>query len=675
VKWLVRIGVALVALLVLVFVAAAVLVPRILDRPETKERIAAAAKDATGRTLRYERLGFGLLPPSLVVEGVALEGGPKDPPLRADGIALQVALAPLLARTVLVDEVVIRGADVTLARTRDGIELPFEPPADEAKEKGPGAAEPEAAEEGALSIAVREVRIEDSRVVLVDRTVRPAAEWVIDDLDASARGRLGTEAPITFEVAAKLAGAPLSAAGEGSPAGDFDAKLALDAFSLERLGPYLPEGLALSGPAALELEAKGTAEKFAGPLALDLTRAELRRGDSFVKPAGDRAAFTGRVVREAEAIRIEGGKLALRDVSLDVVAQLAPRTRVRLDAEPFELAPFGAWLPGLAESGVSGAVAFDGFEAAVDPLQVKGGLVLDGVAAPVGETRGTLTGRLDGRGDSLAGEAMELRVAEQLFRLGVVVDSLATEPQASLRLASEGADAGKLITGLSGKNSTLEGPLTLGTDLRAPLSDPDALLRALTGRFELGVTPGRLRGVSLLRAAFAALGTAGGLAERLGAAKGESMERFYQDAFETLAGTFQIGGGLARTEDLRLVYDDYRVDLAGAYGLLDESLDFRGKLTIFEEIDQALTEGGAARGVKREIPLAAVRGTLADPKVTITPQVALAFAASYYASGERRVELEKKIDEKLGEGRGKQAIDLLDSVLGGGKEPAEEEAP
>jgi hypothetical protein len=672
VKWLIRIALGLVALLVIAGVAAAVLVPRILDRPETKERIAAAAKEATGRTLRYERLGFGLLPPSVEVEKVALEGGPNEPPLRADAIALEVALAPLLARTVLVDEVVVRGADVTLVRTHDGIELPITPAA-EAKEKGAGGAEAEEAESGGASIAVREVRIEDSRVVLVDRTVRPAAEWVIDDLDASARGRLGTDAPIDFDVAAKLAGAPLSAEGQGSPAGEFDAKLALDAFPLERLGPYLPEGLALSGSAALELEASGTAERFSGPLALDLTRAEIRRGDTFAKPAGDRAAFTGRVVREGEVIRIEEGKLALRDVSLDVAAQLAPRTRVRLDAERFELAPFGGWLPGLAASGVSGAVAFDGLEATVDPLSVKGGLQLDGVAAPVGETRGELTGRLEGRGDSLAGEAMELRVAEQLFRLGVVVDSLAGAPQASLRLASQGADAGKLIAGLSGDQPTLEGPLTLGTELRAPLSDPDALLRALAGRIELGVTPGRLRGVSLLRSTFAALGTAGGLAERL-AGKSGSLERFYEDAFETLAGSFQIAGGLARTDDLHLVYDDYRVDLAGVYGLLDESLDFRGKLTIFEEVDKALAEG-AARGVKREIPLAAVRGTLADPKVTITPQVALSFAASYYASGERREKLEKKIDEKLGEGGGKQVIDLLDQVLGGGKKPAEEETP
>jgi hypothetical protein len=349
-------------------------------------------------------------------------------------------------------------------------------------------------------------------------------------------------------------------------------------------------------------------------------------------------------------------------VTFAVTADLAPKTRVRLDAPRFDLAGFGPWLPGLGKSGASGGVALEGLDAALDPLSVRGGIVLDGVSAPVGETQGRLSGRLEGRGDSLAGDAMELRVAEQRFRLGLVIDSLAKSPQASLRLVSEGADAGKLVSGLSGKSATLEGPLALDTDLRAPLSDPDALLRALTGRFELGVTPGRLRGVSLLRTTLDALAGVGGVSEKLG--KRSGLERFYQDAFETLAGTFQVAGGNARTDDLRLVYKDYRVDLAGVLGLLDRSLDFKGKLTIFEDVDRALAEG--SRGVKREIPLAAVRGTLDDPKVAISPQVALALAAQYYGGGERREKLEKKLDKSLGEGGGKQVIDLLDSVLGGG---------
>lgn len=674
-KWLLRIGLALVAVLVLAGVAAAVLAPRLIDRPELRERIAAAAHDATGRTLRYEKLGIRLLPLRLEVEGVALEGGPKDAPLRADGIALEVALLPLLARTVLVDEVVVRGAELTLTRTKQGIALPFEPPP-KPKEEGAGGGEQGGAEEGGgVSVAVHEVRIEAAKLTLIDRTVRPAAEWVFDDLAARARGRLGTDAPITFELAALLAGAELSAEGEASPGGALDAKLVLDRFPLERLAPYLPEGLALSGPAALELAAEGSLEKFAGPLALDLTGAEIRRGESFHKPAGDRAAFTGRLVRDGDAIRIEGGKLALRDVGLDVAADLAPKTRAKLSAPRFELSEFGGWLPGLAASGVSGGVALEAVEASFDPLSLRGGMLLDGVNAPVGETRGVLSGRLEGQGDALVGEAMELRLAEQLFRIGLTIDSLASEPQATLRLASEGADAGKLVSGISGKAATLEGPLALTSDLRAPLSDPDALLRALTGSIDVGVTPGRLRGVSFLRSVFDAIGQAGGIAERLGALGRGDKERFYRDAFETLDGSFQIANGLARTDDLRLVYEDYQVDLAGVYGLLDESLDFEGKLTLFEDVDRALQEG-ETRGVRREVPLAAVKGTLDEPKITISPQVALAFAAQVYGGSSERVQkLEKKLDEKLGEGSGKQVIDLLDSVLGGGKKKPEEEQP
>lgn len=674
-KWVVRTGLALLAALVLAGVALAVLVPRLIDRPEVRERIAAAAKDATGRTLRYEKLGFGLLPPRLEVEGVALEGGPKDSPLRAERIALQVALLPLLARTVLVDEIVVHSGELTLTRTKQGIELPLDPPAKPKDE--PGAEEPGAGDAGGsgVSIAVREVRIEHSRLTLLDRTVRPPAEWVFDALDASARGRLGEDAPIDFELAAKLADASIHAEGEAGLTGALDAKLALDDFPLERLGPYLPEGLALRGPADLELAAQGELARFAGPLAVDLTRAELRRGESFHKPAGDRAAFAGRLVRDGDAIRIEDGKLGLRDVTLDVAADLAPRTRARISAPRFELSGFSGWLPGLAASGVSGGVALEALDASFDPLSVRGGVVLDEVNTPVGETRGVLSGRIEGQGDSLVGDAMDLRVAEQPFRLGLVIDSLASEPHAALRLASEGADSGKLISGVSGKRASLEGPLALATDLRAPLSDPGALLRALTGNVELGVTPGRLHGVSFLRSVFDAIGHAGGIAERLGAIGHGDKERLYRDAFETLAGSFQIAGGLARTDDLRVVYEDYRVDLTGVYGLLDESLDFRGKLTLFEAADRALAEG-AARGVKREIPIAAVKGTLDDPKVTISPQVALAFAAQIYGGSTERIgKLGKKIDEELGEGSGKQVIDLLDSVLGGGKKEEEEEKP
>jgi uncharacterized protein involved in outer membrane biogenesis len=98
-----------------------------------------AAKEATGRTLRYERLAFGLLLPRLEAHGVVLEGRAEDAPLRAQSLALEVALLPLLARTVLIDTLVLSGAELTLVRTPGGIELPLEPPPKAKKEPTRGA--------------------------------------------------------------------------------------------------------------------------------------------------------------------------------------------------------------------------------------------------------------------------------------------------------------------------------------------------------------------------------------------------------------------------------------------------------------------------------------------------------------------------------------------------------
>jgi len=676
-RLLVRLLLALVVVLTLVLGALAYLAPRLIERPEVRERIVAAARDATGRELHYQKLDVGLLPPRLLALGVSLEGRPGQPPLGAERVELEVALLPLLARTVLVDTLVVSGAELELTRTAQGIELPIQTakPAEKKREKAPR--EDQAGASG-VSVAVREVRIERTRLALVDRSVQPAAEWKLDGVTARLAGRMGEGTPIAFDVDAKLGQAPLHAEGQLTLAGSFDAKLAIDDFALAALGPYLPPPLRLAGSADLVLAAKGELERFSGPLALDLSAAEISRGESFRKPAGERAALDGRIVRDGKSIRLENGKLALRDVEIALGAELAPRQRVTLDAKPFPLEGFGGWLPGLAASGASGRVALEQVAVSTAPLDVRGGLVLDQVAAPVGRSRGLLTGRLEGRGDSLVGDDLELRLAEQRFRLGLAIADLAREPRSTLRLAAEQADAGQLIAGLSGKPATLEGPLSLHGDVSAPLADPDALLRALTGKVELGVTPGRLRGVSLLRSAFDSLGSAGAVGELLGGKKRDRLERFYRDAFETLAGSFQLGGGQARTDDLHLVYQDYRVDLRGVLGLVDRSLDFQGRLTLFEDLDRALAEGASStaakpeRGVKRELPLAAVRGTLDAPRVVIAPEAALQFAAAYYGGGERREKLERKLDEKLGKGTGKQVIDLLDSVLGGGR-PAEQE--
>ena len=127
-KWLIRGGIVFVALVVLGLVALGVALPGLIERPEVREQIQIAARDATGRELHYDKLAVGLLPPRLMVESVRLEGGPKTKPIAVERVELEIALLPLLTRTVLVDTLVVAGATLELVRTGDGIVLPIEPP-------------------------------------------------------------------------------------------------------------------------------------------------------------------------------------------------------------------------------------------------------------------------------------------------------------------------------------------------------------------------------------------------------------------------------------------------------------------------------------------------------------------------------------------------------------------
>jgi hypothetical protein len=216
----------------------------------------------------------------------------------------------------------------------------------------------------------------------------------------------------------------------------------------------------------------------------------------------------------------------------------------------------------------------------------------------------------------------------------------------------------------------LQGPLGLRGALAGPLDADGSLAEALEGTVRFQIEPGRLKGVSLLEETFRRLGAVGEVALLAGRLRGgRTLQRFYEDEFQWLGGTLRIARGQARSDDLRLVYRNYTVDLRGTVGLLDQRLDLSGELTIDEEIDAAIADqepdGQEPRpGRSRVIPLAGVTGTLDSPRVKITEEAALRFAA-LYATERRREKWEREIDDRLGEGAGSQVIDLLDGILRG----------
>jgi uncharacterized protein involved in outer membrane biogenesis len=200
-----------------------------------------------GREFAYRELGVGLLPPSLLVEEPRLAGeGPGEAALvEAERVALRVALLPLLARTLVVDSLVVDGAAVRLVRTADGVALPLpaEPP------DATPAAESAAVESGRapVSLAVRALELRDAEVVLEDRAVDPPVTWELRDIDVMARGK-ALDRPIEIEASLKLgSGGAAAVRGTATLAGELDLEVALDALALGPLRSYLDADGALDG--------------------------------------------------------------------------------------------------------------------------------------------------------------------------------------------------------------------------------------------------------------------------------------------------------------------------------------------------------------------------------------------------------------------------------------------
>jgi hypothetical protein len=285
-----------------------------------------------------------------------------------------------------------------------------------------------------------------------------------------------------------------------------------------------------------------------------------------------------------------------------------------------------------------------------------------------------LDGALEGTGDAVKLVGLVLSTGAERVQLAGEVAGL-SQPERSYQLSvdSDGAEANNLLSTFTAVDDRLYGPLFLDTKLAGRTGDPK--LDSLAGRMSFAIHPGRLKGVSLLEKTVGKLGAFGEAALLVASLKQpermRKMERFYGDDFQELGGTFDVRNGWARTSDLRLVYDSYRVDLRGGLRLHDRALDFSGTLTMDREVDDTLREasGATAAGTaerQRVIELAEVKGTLDDPEVELSSRTVRAWVGGY--AGEKlRDKYQEKLDEKLGGELGGEVGDVIEGLFGGRK--------
>jgi len=748
VRLAIRLAGILAVLLVTVLVALTVALPRLVGSDAARARIQEVARETTGREIRYGELDFGLVPPRLVVKDPEVKGESDDsaPVFQAAGLELEIALPALLGGQLVVDSLVVEGGKVRLLRTPEGVELPGEAAAAEARkafvaahpsskwskcwesepsadatassrEESPGTGGGDDEESG-FAFAVRQVALRDSRVLLEDQSVSPPVLWELDDVIGTASGESVGDA-IDFEIEGSLAsGGSVQAKGEAEFGGPFRIDFQLEDVVLAPLAPYLSKGQRVRGAASgtvatlrteqetervsVDVVVRGgelavedlvvrgemkilanLGEGFgdaAGSFQLDATDAEVEYGVLLRKGRGTAATATGRIVTGPDGeIGLQDTEVKIENFEAEVQVETGARNRTTIDAEPFDLTGWGERIPALADLDPSGELGIRGLVVAKEPLEMHGALDLHGVHLRRGEGEEVvLRGVLRAAGSEIRSENLVAEVAGHEIRLTVLVFGLGGPSRFAAKVEADAVESSALLALFTEKSDTLQGPLELRGKLSGPLGSGRPLAETLEGKLRVRIEPGRLKGVSVLQRTFQGVGTIGDAEPLAGRLEGgRTLQRFYDDEFQYLGGTLRIARGLVRSDDLKLVYHNYTVDLRGTVRLRDQQLDLQGKLTIDDEIDGTIANQGAPErkpepGRSREIPLARVTGTLDSPRVELTEEAVLRLAA-VYATSERRDEWKEKIDKYLGEGSGSQVLDTLDGILSG--EPREPSQP
>ncbi len=347
-----RVGDALFLLLFVAVIGLRVVLPRVAGEDVVRARLSEATKPAIGRGVEFTALKFELFPPSVIVIG-AVVGDEAMPLARADRIELTLAFAPLLAGILLIDSVIIEGAEIHLVRTQSGIAFV-------------GAETAESNRAVRSDLAVRGLSLSGAEITLEDRTVHPALLWVLRDVAV----RVFAEAlgsPIVFDLAGEFAsGGQLFGNGEVGVDGELKLELGFEAVAIATARPYFAADYEVGGlltgsirangsvdSPAIELTAtlreaslqlgdialRGTLEIDAsirdalgapnGFVELDATEAELRYAGFFTKAPGSPARVVGQVTTSAEgALAMDAWEFVMQD--LDGHVQVEADDRFRL---------------------------------------------------------------------------------------------------------------------------------------------------------------------------------------------------------------------------------------------------------------------------------------------------------------------------------------------------------
>jgi AsmA protein len=650
----------LVALLALALVAIWLLV----DPNDYKDRISAAVKDSTGRTLSLPgELKLSVFPWLALRTGEASLGNPAgfgdEPFLTLKSASLSVKLLPLLKKQLEVGRIEIDGLDLALRQDAAG--------KGNWEDWGPEDAAPTPADSSSTSsIELAGVTIANSRIGFED--------MVAEDVNLD-MGRVSPGAPIPIDIRMQLVTAPgakplplaaqfqltldleqqryqladLALSGTVQPEGApkaLDWKLSMPAASLDLNSQTLAETVftAEIGAASLGGSIAGTrlidAPALAGRFELkDLAPRELMQQFGMVPPVTRDGsvlanfAAQGSYAWQGDVARLSDLKLRLDDSAL--AGRIAYNTASsgldfaltldRINLDRYQPPPTD---PNAATEPIELPVDF------LKPMRAKG-------TFSVGEIRigGAQLTQLSAGIDIKDAVARFAPLRAQLYggqyNGNIGLDMRPEVPQLSMDEHMVGIDIAKLMKEYA-DSERLAGKGNLDVKLTASGRNGDALLRSLTGTLSTNLVDGAVEGIDI----WYAIAQAQSLIQKRELAAVSNTRR---TAFETFKASAEVVNGVATTNDLEIGSQLLRITGAGSTNLVTQELDYSVKTTVLKTPPGA--DEGTAQLARATIPVK-ITGTFVDPK--IRPDLAgMAKERVKQEVEKKKEEVQEKVKEKV----------------------------
>ena len=631
-KWLA----AVVGVILVLFIAAAILIPLLIDPNDYKQELVEQVKDHTGRDLLIDGdIELTVFPWIGIKFGkvVLSNAAGFDNPVFAgtDKVSIRIKLLPLLSKRLEMDTVTVHGLTLNLARDANG----HNNWDDLAKAGGGGSASSGSTSTGsgggseggaAVALAIGGLDIDDANLSWIDASQNQRFE--IANLSV-ATGAIGSGEPVDLKIALDVQVGEPAIDTHVSVEGvlDYDAaekSLLVDKLQLE------VEDLKLSG--RIRISHLDTAPVTDGTISVaEFDAKKLLESLSLEAPrTSDPDALT-RVSLES-AIRAGSNQLAINpltiriddstlsgEVSLPDLKSQALRFDLAVDAIDVDryLAPEkeksgnSATAPAVATPGAgAGAAAATALpNEALRKLDAIGRMKIGKLkVAKLNLTAVDMS--VKAKNGLIKLNPLDANLYSGAYRGNIVVDARGKSPRLTVDENLRGVLAGPLLKDLKG-HDPIAGAADVNVALQTMGASADEVKKSLNGSADFAFTKGAINGVNIarmIREAYA----------RIKGTKLPAEDVEQKTDFSELRASLNIVNGIASNDDFIAMTPLLRINGKGTANLPAETMDYRVQATVVTTLKG---EGGEELKDLVGIPIPIhVTGSFADPRYALDTQ-------------------------------------------------------